>query len=282
MGNYISRLHLVGIATLAALTVALALFGWSLRPSSGGFSTVPNDLALFVTKSTGGLSFTETMSHSGADGSALEISSVGLPEVPQHGRWTFVIDNLGAGRLCTPRALVSDQGGIATALAPQHLIRHFPMGNLLLGKQDYSGVEGRGTFYVRLCWPSDGPVAKNGAYLSARFPALSVFVPNDSVGVTRRLNLGSLDASDYAVQSLHQPTSVTQGGWQWAPRLTQILPQPLNFAAVDTSETQHDSYQAFLSGVLFGVAGGALVALIQELVAPFRARRELRPPEPGG
>jgi hypothetical protein len=31
-----------------------------------------------------------------------------------------------------------------------------------------------------------------------------------------------------------------------------------------------------------GVAGGALVALIQELVAPFRSRKELRPPEPGG
>jgi hypothetical protein len=56
----------------------------------------------------------------------------------------------------------------------------------------------------------------------------------------------------------------------------------LSFAATNTSETQHDSYQAFLSGIVFGVAGGALVALIQELVAPFRSRRDLRPPEPGG
>jgi hypothetical protein len=56
----------------------------------------------------------------------------------------------------------------------------------------------------------------------------------------------------------------------------------LAFTAVNTSETQHDTYDAFLSGIVFGVAGGALVALIQELVAPFRSRAELRPPEPGG
>jgi hypothetical protein len=57
---------------------------------------------------------------------------------------------------------------------------------------------------------------------------------------------------------------------------------PLEVSAVNASETQHDTYRAFLSGILFGVAGGAAIALVQELVAPFRARRELRPPEPGG
>jgi hypothetical protein len=78
---------------------------------------------------------------------------------------------------------------------------------------------------------------------------------------------------------------VTQGGWQWAPRLSLApgaLPVPLTFSAVDSSETQHDTYDAFLSGIVFGIAGGALVSLVQELVAPFRSRRDLRPPEPVG
>ncbi len=65
--------------------------------------------------------------------------------------------------------------------------------------------------------------------------------------------------------------------------VTEVRRGPaITVSAVNTSETQHDSYQAFLSGILLGVAGGAMVALIQELVAPFRSRRELAPPEPGG
>ena len=71
-----------------------------------------------------------------------------------------------------------------------------------------------------------------------------------------------------------------QGGWEWSPRFP--AGQAITISAVNTSDTQHDSYRAFLSGIVLGVPGGALVALIQELVAPFRARRELRSPEPGG
>ena len=43
-GNYASRLHWVGIVTLAILIVGLSLFGWSLRPASGGFPEVPSTL----------------------------------------------------------------------------------------------------------------------------------------------------------------------------------------------------------------------------------------------
>jgi hypothetical protein len=129
-------------------------------------------------------------------------------------------------------------------------------------------------------------VALNGAYLSASFPAANVYAARDAKAVTRRLNLGvsNTNTADYTVQSLQGPTNMTQGGWQWAARvsLSTALPQPLTFAAVNTSQTQHDTYDAFLSGIVFGVAGAALVTLIQELVAPFRTRREMRHPEPGG
>ena len=72
---------------------------------------------------------------------------------------------------------------------------------------------------------------------------------------------------------------MTSGGWQWSSAARPAVP---DVSAVNTGETQHDSYDAFLSGIVFGVAGGALVALILELVAPFRSRQERRASaEPG-
>ncbi|MGD0749297.1 MAG: hypothetical protein ABSB68_15975 [Acidimicrobiales bacterium] len=108
---------------------------------------------------------------------------------------------------------------------------------------DATEVRSSGAIYLKVCWSSDAPVARDGAYLTALFPPVSPFGGAGAYAVTRQLNLGAADASDYVLQ---------------------------------------DSYQAFLSGILLGVAGGAMVALIQELVAPFRSRRELAPPEPGG
>jgi hypothetical protein len=140
-------------------------------------------------------------------------------------------------------------------------------------------IHGSGNFYIELCWASGGPVQISGAYLSARFiPVLpSQF---ESLVLTRQLNLGEGTTADYSIQSAVQPSDPYTGGWQWAVR--PLASAPLEVSAVNASETQHDTYRAFLSGILFGVAGGAAIALVQEFVAPFRARRELRPPEPGG
>lgn len=286
MRNYVNRLHLVGIATLALLTLGLALFGWSLRPASGGFLAAPSDLAFYVTTSPGGLSFTETMTPAGAGGAVLEITATGIPDVPQEGPWTLVVDNIGSGRLCTPSSdtnKTSNVGGESVRNVPQHVIRTPPkVGYLTNGRHRPIGLAGRGEFLVRICWPSGGPVALNGAYLSARFPLVVVEDLRDAYAVAHQLDSAPLDTADYAVQSLQQPTKVAPLDWYWAPNSHVGLLDTLIFTAVDTSATQHDSYQAFLSGIVFGVAGGALVALVQELVAPFRTRKELRPPEPGG
>ena len=113
----------------------------------------------------------------------------------------------------------------------------------------------------------------NGAYLSAVFPPVlpyDVGRTSDYV-ISRTLNLGSLTAADYAVQSSDQPTSALPGGWQWSGR--PPASEALQFSAVNSTQTQHDSYQSFLSGILFGIAGGAFVSLVLELLDPFRSRR---------
>jgi hypothetical protein len=139
-----------------------------------------------------------------------------------------------------------------------------------------TGIAGTGQMYVQLCWPPGaGPVAENGAYLNARFPPLQVFAPKEGNGATRQLNVRSADSADFTIQSLQQPTSATSGGWQWSTN-SLVASESLSFAAVNTSQTQHDTYDAFLSGIFFGVAGGALVALILALIAPLAARQDRR------
>src|ERR1700722_417685 len=124
MRSYVSQLHLALVVVLVVLTAALAVLGWELRPSSSGFSLVPTDLGLYVTKAPAGLSITETMASAGTRGVVLTLSATGIPDVPQEGPWTLVVDNLGDGHLCTPSVATSNEGGTVVRLAPQHLVAH--------------------------------------------------------------------------------------------------------------------------------------------------------------
>ena len=279
LGAYIGKLHLVGIATLAVLIVALAAVGWSIRPASGGFPTVPSDLGVLV-GSPASAHFTESLTLTPGAGATMRVFD--LSTATSTAPWTLYLNNIGTGHVCTKRSYTLGAGGggaiSVVPLSPQ-MVSH-PKVPTVGAVLNLTEVQGRGTVYVQVCWPSDAPAARNGAYLSAVFPPISSDNASGFYVATRQLNLGSLDAADYVLQSVSQPTSATQGGWQWSPRFP--AGQAITLSAVDTSETQHDSYRAFLSGIVLGVAGGALVALIQELVAPFRTRRELRPPEPGG
>ena len=268
---------MVGIVTLAVVTGALAYVGWHIRPASGGFPTVPSDLGVLVV-SPPTAHLTEDLTLSSGGGAALQLLDLDVTPAS----WTIDLNFIGAGHVCTPSSYVLglDGGGALETVPTKHQTVTHPRIATVGTAYDVTQVRGSGPIYLKVCWSSDAPVGRNGAYLTALFPPVSPFSGAGAYAVTRQLNLGAADAADYVLQSIAQPTSVTQGGWQWSPRFAAA--QPITLSAVDTSETQHDSYQAFLSGILLGVAGGALVALIQELVAPFRSRRELAPPEPGG
>jgi hypothetical protein len=286
--SYISRLHLVGISTLAVVTIGLGLFGWALRPASGGFSPVPTDLAIYIPKAPQGLVFHESLNPTAGGGAELVlIATLQISDVPQEGAFTMVVENLGAGILCTPSRLPIYDGTAPVLVPPQHVVRHVSLGLGVDSKpgRDYTLIKGTGPFRVHLCWPAHGPAGLDGAYLNARFPPIEVYyATGDDQKVALQLSLDASDnTADYTVQSLQTPTKVLQTSWEWTQAPTsEGLPSSLAFNAVNTSETQHDTYNAFISGVLFGVAGGALIAIVQEFVAPFRSRRELRPPEPGG
>jgi hypothetical protein len=283
MRSYLRRLHLASIVALAVLTVGFGLGGWLLRPASNGFPTVPGNLVLLV-GSAGWGNFTETLTHTSGNGAVLTV--FGLPTGSHSKDWVLWVDHPGPVRLCTPHDVtVGDlesldfftepsQRLVPAKKATQRLTPFLPE----ITVAGAYAVEGSGNYYVRLCWSSGAPVSVAGAYLSAVFPPMLSYGDETPFTVTRQLNLGAPDSADFAVQSLVQPSSVTPGGWQWK----SVVPGPssLSFTAVDTTETQHDSYQAFLSGIAFGVAGGAFVSLVLELLDPFRTRRQRVEPAP--
>jgi hypothetical protein len=127
---------------------------------------------------------------------------------------------------------------------------------------------------------SEAPFSLSGPYLSARLPPLRGVSPNvawtdePQVGdlgaatVTRVLYLDpDTNTADFNIQTDPHPSVTTASSWSWSIRHT---PQVIQVAATNASDAQHENNNAFYSGILFGVVGGALIALITELVVPLR------------
>jgi hypothetical protein len=144
-----------------------------------------------------------------------------------------------------------------------------------------------------LHWSSNGPVSVSGPNLAARFPQLQglsadgvafsagsgipgVSAENADVAdgtTTRTLQLTGGHTADWNIQTDPHPTRSTSRSWTWE---THDSPQVIEMAAINSSDTQRETKNAFLSGILFGIAGAALITLIAELVAPLNRRRDIK------
>ena len=78
--------------------------------------------------------------------------------------------------------------------------------------------------------------------------------------------------AECSLQAGSLPTSSDPMGWHWA----ESYDGPIQLTAINISESQHETYLGFLSGVIFGVAGGAFVSLLQEALSPIRRRKHGR------
>ena len=79
--------------------------------------------------------------------------------------------------------------------------------------------------------------------------------------------------SEYSLQAGAPFTSSDPFGWHW---LGNDAASQIQLTAINIPVSQHEAYLGFVSGVLFGVAGGAFVALLQETLSPLRPRRGSR------
>jgi hypothetical protein len=89
------------------------------------------------------------------------------------------------------------------------------------------------------------------------------------------------DVGQFSIQATESPSATEQRAWIWhrdASAVTTVNGaqgsgfDPISFSGVDVSETQQENVRAFLAGVLLGIAGGAVITLIAELVKLRRVR----------
>jgi hypothetical protein len=91
--------------------------------------------------------------------------------------------------------------------------------------------------------------------------------------VARVLSITS-DASLYTLQSQFSPVDATDQSWQWSSQVP--VGDIVHVTAINQSVTQHETYLSFLSGIAFGIAGGAVITILQELLDPLSRRRDRR------
>lgn len=138
---------------------------------------------------------------------------------------------------------------------------------------------------VDLCWKSDLPMAFDGEFASATLPAVTA-VPEGAgsslpLDLTRSLYFENIHenpqpiTAEYSLQAGTLPTATDPYGWHWSGSQGGGSVQ---VTTVDIPVSQHEAYLGFVSGVLLGVVGGAVVLILQEILEPIRIRRRAQNP----
>jgi hypothetical protein len=125
-------------------------------------------------------------------------------------------------------------------------------------------------------------MAFDGEFTSAALPTVDVVPEGESsfpVAVTRNLYFENPIqqkqpiTAEYSLQAGTLPTSTDPFGWHWSASQGGLV----QVTAVNIPKSQHEAYLGFVSGVLFGIFGGAVVLVLQEVMEPIRIRRRTQP-----
>ena len=275
--SYIGRVHLEVIAILLPIFVVLVAIGWTMRPQSTGFSALPDNMLITLTSPSAVNGFSEVLHRTVDNGAVLDIAAGDLSVSGPS--WSVGIYDLDGARLCTPSVLPEGVEpdfsflGPPERVPPQHLSEPNSLG--------YKVVKSSGPMFVQLCWLSNGPVQLNGPYLNAQFPSVDARSNSQNgfidVPTTVVLYPNAGNTADYVIQSPTTPTASTAESWQWSTEPTSGASNP-RLSAVSTSASQHQTFRGFLSGIALGLAGGALIAILLELVGPISRARDARHP----
>lgn len=137
-------------------------------------------------------------------------------------------------------------------------------------------VSGSTFLTVQLCWNSGAPVAMSGAYVSAALSSVQAAGVSSGT-LTRSLVLSGSSLSSYTIAGGIPPTGENVQRWLWSSSLSGAIQDQARYEipviASSLPGLQHDNQDAFLSGILFGIAGGAGVSLIPALLDAVDRRK---------
>lgn len=286
------------VVVMLVLTAVIAVLGWQYRPGTGAYPTVPRRLALTIDADTRSLVL--TLERTGSDGAILTVydddrfGAVAAAHGVTPGGWGIGIDGLGTGRV------VRDPGPGRVPIPPdQSLFDHMPMRLPAVHRAapvrlpDIGPVPAArfvpdaddAPLYLRIRWRTDAPVRLDGAYLGAQLPGVQVHWPGgapESVPMTTTLVPHAGDVGQFSIQATTGPSVTATRTWTWhfdatpsvggAGQVPSGRFDPVAFSAVNVAATQDENVRAFLAGVLLGIAGGAVMTALVELVKIRRIR----------
>jgi hypothetical protein len=276
--RHLAQIHLEWVAVLVVVFVVLVVVGWSLRPQSSGFRPIQTGQYVVVTGQGVG-TITQTLTRTRSGEVQLQVRS----DQTSSGPWTVSAYFTTGYRVCQPANVVNAASGFsANAPIEPYRVRH-PQVVLVGGPPTPDVVvasRGR-VILARFCWASTttgAPVKLNGSYLNALFPGAGTADPDadpppPASAVTSVLVANAGDTSDFAVQTGTADSDSNPAAWSWTRSSND---PPARITAVNTSNAQNDQFHAFLAGIVLGIAGGALITILQELFAPFNRRRDER------
>lgn len=302
--GYLSRLNLPLVGTLFLLIFAIGGVGYGLRPGTDSPPSVPSPrLQIYVTPENGQASqltsstvlVEETLFDKDASTVQLQVDIFAKQAPAGRITWQLLTDVSDS----SPRLCASPYKYVGKNQENPYRITN---GTLKLGGQpitdasiaDFTGrpmsgaaantlaLAGRSpaaqtgpdplaVAQIDLCWIDQRPIATDGEYTSVALPATGV---DSFTGgalnseITRNLYFISPLAratpitAQYSLQAGSLPTSTDSFGWHWANSGEGLI----QLTALSISESQHEALLGFLSGALLGVAGSALISLIQVLL----------------
>jgi hypothetical protein len=253
---------LVVVLILCALTIGSIVLGFVFQPSGSAPAAVPSPPLLNLTFQSSSPRYVSVYSF-------LEQANARVTELVMDATGTFASNQsiihwtvgiLGfTGYLCEGSAPVP-------RLVP---LRGFPNDYDINGNSDIPVTSGQPFLVIRLCWDNGAPLATSGSYLSA---ALSPILaqPGQSGTVTRSLVLGGTSLSSYSLAGGIAPTEVTARSWIWTDNLSSSFQSQaraeIPIIASSLPGIQRDNREVFLSGIFFGIAGGAAVSIVPALL----------------
>jgi hypothetical protein len=267
--TYRSIVHWPLVIGLLVMVLLSGSAGWILNPRDGlpaagdenlqfslNFSTVPTQLHI---------SETVAMTAAPYRLSTFSFAFSGYTKsYPAFTRWTLYLPHF-SGELChDPGMHISKSQGVP-----------------VLRGAIFNGPGGIIDQAIEMCWADDPPALVSGPYLAVTFPFATVdtvsgspFNPasNAPVSTSESLLFGDLGLGSYTLESGPAPTAVASDDWQWDTKSTDAEMGPDVIYATNIFQLQQDNRNAFLAGIFLGLAGAAVIAVLQELLSAIRRR----------
>jgi hypothetical protein len=240
------------VVVLAVATVVFTWIGFAFRPSGASPASLPSapQLSIAVPPNPSKLkllSFLKPMQHGIT---TLVVDASGT--FPNHPRTIKTIIEIAgfSGFMCSGNRSTTKSGPISGTK----------------GEYLVSAVGREPDFlFVEFCWNTNAPFRSNGAYISAVLPRILGGLDQRGT-LSRTLTLPGTSLSDYTLDGTVAPTEETLRSWVWTSSLNQGFDSQassgLPVVASSIPALQRESNNGFYSGIFFGVAGGAALALV--------------------